>query len=193
VAGEGPLYGRVLCHCFWGLVALAILFMRPCTGKLLRRMPGKSPNLAALATLVLCLVVVILPLALIGISLIQEATHIYDRLRSGQLNFGAVLEQVIAALPCLACRHAGPIGTDQCGCGAAEAVQPSRCRPGQVIATQALNIGQNTLQFAVGFGVMLYLLFFLLRDGPAHWEDASTAPYRWRSSTNATSAPSSSR
>lgn len=28
-------------------------------------------------------------------------------------------------------------------------------------------MGQNTLQFVVSFGVMLYLLFFLLRDGPA--------------------------
>src|SRR6218665_1680647 len=36
----------------------------------------------------------------------------------------------------------------------------------QFLATQALNIGQNTLEFIVSFGVMLYLLFFLLRDGP---------------------------
>ena len=35
----------------------------------------------------------------------------------------------------------------------------------QLIATRALNIGQNTLQFVVSLGVMLYLLFFLLRDG----------------------------
>ena len=35
----------------------------------------------------------------------------------------------------------------------------------QFLATQALNIGQNTLDFVVGFFIMLYLLFFLLRDG----------------------------
>ncbi|CAM5194565.1 Putative PurR-regulated permease PerM OS=Castellaniella defragrans OX=75697 GN=HNR28_000478 PE=3 SV=1 [Castellaniella defragrans] len=28
-----------------------------------------------------------------------------------------------------------------------------------------MNIGQNTFGFVVGLGVMLYLLFFLLRDG----------------------------
>ena len=35
----------------------------------------------------------------------------------------------------------------------------------QRIATEALNIGQNTFEFIISFGIMLYLLFFLLRDG----------------------------
>ena len=35
----------------------------------------------------------------------------------------------------------------------------------QVIATQALSIGQNTFDFLVSFFVMLYLLYFVLRDG----------------------------
>ncbi|MGH7462072.1 MAG: AI-2E family transporter, partial [Longimicrobiales bacterium] len=38
-------------------------------------------------------------------------------------------------------------------------------RISQFMATQAVTIGQNTLQFAIGFGIMLYLVFFLLRDG----------------------------
>jgi predicted PurR-regulated permease PerM len=37
----------------------------------------------------------------------------------------------------------------------------------QLIATRALNIGQNTFQFLISLGIMLYLLFFLLRDGAA--------------------------
>jgi predicted PurR-regulated permease PerM len=35
----------------------------------------------------------------------------------------------------------------------------------QAIATRALDIGQNTLDFVVSFFIMLYLAFFLLRDG----------------------------
>src|SRR5207237_10059714 len=35
----------------------------------------------------------------------------------------------------------------------------------QVFAGSALALGQNTLNFLVSFFVMLYLLFFLLRDG----------------------------
>ena len=38
---------------------------------------------------------------------------------------------------------------------------------GQVLAPQALSIGMNTFDFMIGFGIMLYLLFFLLRDGRA--------------------------
>lgn len=35
----------------------------------------------------------------------------------------------------------------------------------QYIAGKLFVIGQNILDFAIGFGIMLYLLFFLLRDG----------------------------
>ena len=37
----------------------------------------------------------------------------------------------------------------------------------QFIAMHALSIGQNTFEFVISFGIMLYLLFFLLRDGAA--------------------------
>jgi predicted PurR-regulated permease PerM len=36
---------------------------------------------------------------------------------------------------------------------------------GQFVAVKALNIGQNTFDFIVNLGIVLYLLFFLLRDG----------------------------
>ena len=35
----------------------------------------------------------------------------------------------------------------------------------QFLATKAFSIGQNTFQFLISFAIMLYLLFFLLRDG----------------------------
>jgi predicted PurR-regulated permease PerM len=38
---------------------------------------------------------------------------------------------------------------------------------GQALAPQALSIGMNTFDFMIGLGIMLYLLFFLLRDGKA--------------------------
>ena len=148
---------------FWGLV-LAILFA-PLHRKLLRRMP-KSPNLAALATLSLCLVIVILPMALITVNLVQEATGIYDRLKSGQLNFGQYLQQIIAALPAWAASLLDRFNLTTLG-DVQEKLSSFAVQASQFVATKALNIGQNTLEFVVGFGVMLYLLFFLLRDGAA--------------------------
>ena len=152
-----PFNGAV----FWGVV-LAILFM-PLHRKLLRRMPRRR-NLAAFITLCICLVIVILPMALIGISLVQEASVAYERMRSGQLNYGAYLQQVLAALPAwllalLDRFHLTSVAELQARL-ASVGTQAS-----QFLATKALDVGQNTLQFIVSFGVMLYLLFFLLRDG----------------------------
>lgn len=146
---------------FWGVI-LAILFA-PLHRKLLKRMP-KRPTLAALCTLGLCLVIVILPMTAITVSLVQEASVIYERVRSGQLNFGLYLQQVIAALPAWAANLLDRLNLTSIGelqqKFSSVAVQAS-----QFVATQALSIGQNTLEFLVGFGIMLYLLFFLLRDG----------------------------
>ena len=36
----------------------------------------------------------------------------------------------------------------------------------QYLATQAFSFGQGTFEFVVSFFIMLYLLFFFLRDGP---------------------------
>ncbi|SDZ77021.1 MULTISPECIES: AI-2E family transporter [Acidovorax] len=152
-----PFHGAV----FWGVV-LAILFA-PLHRKLLRRMP-KSPNLAALATLSLCLVIVILPMTLITVTLVQEATAIYDRLKSGQLNFGQYLQQILAAMPAWATGLLERFNLTTLG-ELQQKLSSVAVQASQFFATQALSVGQNTLEFVVGFGVMLYLLFFLLRDG----------------------------
>ena len=152
-----PFHGAV----FWGIV-LAILFA-PLHRRLLRRMPQRK-NVAALATLAVCLVIVILPLTLIGVSLVQEAGLVYERLRSGQMSFGGYFQQVLSALPAwvlsLLDRFNLTSASELEARLSSVSVQAS-----QFFATKALDLGQNTLQFVVSFGIMLYLLFFLLRDG----------------------------
>ena len=46
-----------------------------------------------------------------------------------------------------------------------ERLSSSLLKGSQFLATQALNIGQNTFDFIVDLGIVLYLLFFLVRDG----------------------------
>ncbi len=154
-----PYYEAV----FWG-IAFAILFA-PLHRKLLARMP-RHPNLAALSTLMICLFLVILPLTLLSLSLVQEATLLYDRIRSGKLNFGDYLQQVITALPEWAVGWLDRMELTSVASLQAKFSAVS-VQASQLVATRAVNIGQNTLQFVVSFGVMLYLLFFLLRDGRA--------------------------
>lgn len=154
-----PFYGAV----FWGAI-LALLFM-PLHRRLLRRMPQR-PNLAALATLAVCLLIVILPVALITASLVREAAALVARLRSGELDFGRYLQQVLDVLPPWL-----DDWLDRLDLGDVAAVQDrlasAAAQISQFIATQALAIGQNTVHFVVSLGIMLYLLFFLLRDGQA--------------------------
>src|SRR5690625_4851024 len=40
-----------------------------------------------------------------------------------------------------------------------------RVSSGQFLTRKAVSIGSNTFQFIISLGVMLYLLYFLLRDG----------------------------
>lgn len=146
---------------FWAMV-LAIVFM-PLHERLHARLPGR-PNLAALASLGLCLLMVILPLGLIGSLLVREAAHAYDALQSGRVDFDAWLQQGVSALPRWLQRQLARRGlTDLASLGerlAALAAQGSR-----FLTAQAVAIGQNTVSFLTSFVLMLYLLFFLLRDG----------------------------
>ena len=160
-AGFGLVLEEYAVAIFWGVV-FAIVFA-PLHRKLLMRMPNR-PTLAALATLLISLVMVILPLSLIGLSLIKETSAIYDQVSSGNLSAGSYVEQVFNALPSwltpwMEKLHLGTLDEIQAKLSNI-ALQASK-----LAATKAVGLGQNTLGFVVGFGVMLYLIFFLLRDG----------------------------
>ena len=87
-----PFFGAVL----WGTI-LAILFMP--LDRRLQAVFGQRRSLAALATVMLVLLLVILPFTLIGGLLIQEALGAYDKFQSGELNFSRYFQQALGALP----------------------------------------------------------------------------------------------
>lgn len=146
---------------FWG-VAFAIVFS-PLHKRIVARMPNK-PTLAAILTLLLSLFVVILPMVLISLSLVKETAAIYERINSGNISAGGYVQQIFNALPSwmtpwMEKLHLGTLDELQAKLSNL-ALQASK-----VAASKAVGLGQNTLGFIVGFGVMLYLMFFLLRDG----------------------------
>ncbi|MET0544493.1 MAG: AI-2E family transporter [Variovorax sp.] len=154
-----PFFGAVL----WG-VALAILFT-PLYKLLLRKMPGRV-NMAALATLAICLLIVILPLAMVTVSLVQEAALLTQSIRSGQINFASYFQQILDALPRWVLNLVERFNLGDMAAWQAR-ISAGAAQGSQIVATQALTIGQNTFDFLVSFFVMLYLLYFLLRDGAA--------------------------
>jgi predicted PurR-regulated permease PerM len=154
-----PFFSAVL----WATV-LAIVFA-PLYRQILRSI-GQHPSLAALATLVIIVTLVIIPLSLTATSLVQEATSLYDRIQSGELNLGVVFQQLRDALPAWVTNFLDRLGLTNLG-AVQERLSEALKKGSQVIAAQALSIGQGAADFVLGLLVMLYLLFFLLRDGAA--------------------------
>src|SRR5690606_27531290 len=87
-----PFYGAVFCAAI-----LAVLFA-PLQHVVLRRMPTRR-NLAALVTLLVIMFLVILPLSLILASLVRQATAVYGRIASGEIDFGSYLQQILTLVP----------------------------------------------------------------------------------------------
>src|SRR5690606_7087800 len=152
-----PFYGAV----FWATI-LAVIFM-PLQRLVLRRMPTRR-NLAALVTLLFIMFLVILPLSMILASLVRQATAIYGRIVSGEIDFGSYLQQILTLVPTWAHSRLAELGLLDLA-GVQQRLSEGMAQIGQALAPRAINIGQNTLQFLVSLGVMLYLLYFLLRDG----------------------------
>jgi predicted PurR-regulated permease PerM len=152
-----PFYGAV----FWGAV-LAIVFA-PVYRKLLAKVGGRR-TVAALLTLLGILVLVFLPMSLITASLVQEGSALVERMRQGDVSFAGYANQIYAALPDWFTQLLGRFGLDNLSV-LQQRVTAALNEGSQKIAQSALNIGQNTFDFVVSFFIMLYLLFFLLRDG----------------------------
>ena len=152
-----PYYGAV----FWATV-LAIVFA-PAYRRLARSMRQKR-TLAALATVTIILMIVILPLTLIAALLVQEGFNVYERIQSGELNIVRYFQQAFGALPEWVTNLLDRFGLTNLGL-MQERLSASLLKGSQFLAAQALNIGQNTFDLIVNLFIVLYLLFFLLRDG----------------------------
>lgn len=152
-----PYFGAV----FWAM-ALAILFE-----SLYRRLLGvtkNKPTAAALLTLLLIIVIVLIPVGLIAASLAREAAMVYGMVNSGQINFGDYFQRIIHALPTWVIHLLERFDLTNMA-SLQQKLTAGATQISQQGAKYALNIGLNTFDFLVGLTVMLYLLFFLLRDG----------------------------
>ena len=152
-----PFFAAVL----WGII-LAIVFAP--LDRRLRGIMGRRRTYAALATVAIVLLIVILPLILIGGLLLQEAFGLYEKFASGEFNFGRYFQQVLAVLPgwvndLLQRFGLTSLGTMQ------EKLSGGLVQGSQFVAAKAVDIGQNTFDLAVNLCIVLYLLFFFLRDG----------------------------
>ena len=110
-----PLQGAVL----WGTVT-AIVFA-PLYRRLSRSMQQRQ-NLAALVTVLIILLVVILPLTLIAAALVQEASGVYERIQSGDLDLVQAFQANSGHLARMGSQSNAPFWADELRRGAGEIV-----------------------------------------------------------------------
>ncbi|ACE84403.1 AI-2E family transporter [Cellvibrio japonicus] len=151
-----PFFGTI----FWAC-AITIIFY-PLHLRLVELTRGRT-NTSALLTLVACILIVVLPAIFLISSVVREGAVFYGKLQSGEINPAQYIEQLRTAFPAVqqALEHL-EIDIDNLKKNALDLGMSS----GKLIAQHLLNAGQNTFILLLNICLMLYLTFFLLRDGP---------------------------
>ncbi|WP_049628967.1 AI-2E family transporter [Cellvibrio sp. pealriver] len=150
-----PFFGTI----FWAC-AITIIFF-PLQQRLLKRLNGRT-NTVSLLTLTACIVIVVLPVTVLVSSVVAEGADFYKKLESGEVNPAQYIEQVRTAFPAIQ-QAAERFGIDVARIK--EGVLNVSMSSGKWLAQNALSIGQNTFKLLLNICLMLYLTFFLLRDG----------------------------
>ena len=154
-----PVFGAVL----WG-VTFAILFTPP--HRKLQRTLHLGPTTGALLSTLLVLLLVVLPAVLVSGMVAKEATAFVQKFNSGEIDLAAFYRRLTELLPGWAGRLLDDAGFGDFS-SAQEQLKQSAAGTSEPIARHIWSMSQGTLDFAVNFFVMAYLLFFLLRDGPS--------------------------
>jgi len=153
----GVLVANFVTPVFWAAV-LAIVF-RPVERRLFEYFGQKRPNSSAALTLILVIVVVFVPLGFVAVAVSREAVGLYQRFTSGELAVSDAMDRWVPALV----RFGAQIGITPAT--VRSNVADAMSAIGQFLATGALAFGQNAIKAAGQFGLMVYVLFFFLRDG----------------------------
>lgn len=152
-----PFYGAIM----WAMI-IALMFApvhRWLSAKL-----GQRHSLAAMSTLALVILMVILPVALISAALAKEATGLFAQIQSGEINPTVYFRKIFEALPPWIVSLLNRLGLFNFEMLLTRVVA-GLTQGSQLIATHALSFGQLTFEFVVMLFVTLYLSFFLIRDG----------------------------
>lgn len=143
--------------------ALAAIMFQPLYRRVLRRLRGRR-NPAAGLSLLIIFILVLVPAGWIASMVIGQAIVLVTTLQQQPIDLAAWFDAAYTSLPKIA-RDA----VDRSGWADVTMVQTRLqellTQSAGMIATQAVSIGSGALGFFLSFGVGLYVMFFLLRDG----------------------------
>ena len=139
---------------FWA-ATLAVIF-HPVFVRLLIMFRQRRSIAAMLTLLVICLTV-LLPAWFVASSVINEASLLYMRIQSGEIEPGEALVWLQSTLPPVnAFLERIGITPEQLS----QNLSAAAMKASQFIGTAAIKTGQNAVRFSVMFILMLYVLFF---------------------------------
>lgn len=126
------------------------------------RFRGRRPALAATITVLLIFLFVLIPMILLFLALVNQGQGIYQELETGELDVNILVTYVEEQLPAVS-NYLAEFGitTDDLR----ERISTVAVTVSQWVANSALSIGGNVINMFVQFTLMLYLLFFFLKDG----------------------------
>lgn len=154
-----PYYSAIL----WAVI-LAVIFY-PLKTRLRQLTKDRNGVASLLTVLVICLIV-FTPLTIIASSLAFELNVVYNKLRSNNAQLPVILADILQHLPHWARNFLAEQQLDS-ATEIQQKLSQVALKGSQYLAGSALLIGKGTFGFVVGFAIMVYLLFFLLKDGPA--------------------------
>lgn len=152
-----PFFAPLLWACI-----IAVLF-HPVQVWLTKRW-GERPNVTALTTLLACVVLVVIPVLLLLASFLQQGLSVYEQIEAGELEPAKVIDSIRSAFPALQAlleRFGIDMSTVR------DDATSAALAASQFLARNALAVGQGTFGFVLKLALMLYVTFFMLRDGRA--------------------------
>jgi len=150
-----PFWGSIFWACIIGLL-FAPLRQR------IQQIGKPKPNLAAGLSLLVCLVMGILPALFVIASFFRQGADLYQRIKSGDFDIAAQMDKIQTAFPVIN-EFLEQFNVDIAQIQAQ--MSDVALSASGFVAQNALQFGQGTVQFFVGLSIMLYVAFFILRDG----------------------------
>ncbi len=152
-----PYYSSVL----WAII-LAVIF-NPLKNRLKLYVGDRNGLVSLITVLIICLIV-FTPLAIIISSLAIEFNAVYVKLQGNETQLPVILADVIHHLPRWARHFLSDHDLDSTT-EIQKKLSDVALQGSQYLAGSVFVIGKSTFGFALGFVIMLYILFFLIKDG----------------------------
>lgn len=143
--------------------ALAAIMFQPLYRWMLKKLRGRR-NPAAIASLLVIFFAVLVPALWLATLVVQEALVLVSTLQEQPIDLAASFDRIYGMLPQTAQEAVDRSGWADVST-AQNKLQELLAESAGMLASQAVSIGSGALGFIVSFGVGLYVMFFLLRDG----------------------------